>query len=189
MHLRSRWRYHLARLFMMLKRPERAAVELRAALAEDPSFALASRSLAFLYASTGQPQAIDQFHAALALEPDDAPTHFNLGFVHHERGEFGPAVSAFDRALALDRNLDRAWYGKGLALRSMGELEAAAESLHRAGKIQPMNSLAWYELGMTYYALKKYDKLHEVLEHLNGFDPKMTMQLMRETPERVSSSR
>jgi hypothetical protein len=51
-----------------------------------------------------------------------------------------------------------------------------------------MNSIAWYELGMTYYALKEYDKLHEVLDYLNGFDPKMTMQLMRETPGRLSSS-
>ena len=27
-------------------------------------------------------------------------------------------------------------------------------------------------------------KVQEVIEYLNGFDPKMTMQLMRDTPER-----
>ena len=47
-----------------------------------------------------------------------------------------------------------------------------------------MNPHAWYELAMTYYALKRYDKVQETIEYLNGFDPKMTMQLMRETPDR-----
>jgi hypothetical protein len=44
-----------------------------------------------------------------------------------------------------------------------------------------MNPHAWYNLGMAYYTLGDKDKVGEIIEHLNRFDPKMTRQLIHET--------
>ena len=64
-------------------------------------------------------------------------------------------------------------------------IEEAAAALEKAGKLQPFNPHALYELGMTYYRLERYDKVQRAIERLNEFDPKATMQLMKDTPERV----
>jgi cytochrome c-type biogenesis protein CcmH/NrfG len=76
----------------------------------------------------------------------------------------------------------------GMAQRSLGRLSEAAKALERAAKLQPMNPHAWYELGMTYYAQKRYAKVQETIEYLSGFEPKWTMQLMRDTPDRNASA-
>ena len=63
----------------------------------------------------------------------------------------------------------------------MNRHEEAARALERAARLQPMNGIAWYELGMTYHALHRTDKVRETIAYLHEFEPKMTMQLMRET--------
>ena len=42
------------------------------------------------------------------LAPDDADTRFNLGVLHHERGELDDAVTQFKEALRLKPLLDQA---------------------------------------------------------------------------------
>ena len=186
MNLPPRWHYELARLLLLLRQDKLAIAQFEATLRRDPRFVSAHESLAFFHASEGRSAAaIEAFRRALALAPDHASTWFNLGFVHHGRNEHEQAIQAFEKAVGLSPSLDRAWYGMGLAQRSLGLLPEAAASLERSGKLQPMNPHAWYELGMTYYAMKRYEKVQEVIEYLDGFDPKMTRQLMQDTPGRA----
>ena len=87
-----------------------------------------------------------------------------------------------------DQKIDRAWYGLGLALGSLGRHEEASEALERAASLQPMNGHAWYELGMAYHTLNRRDKLAEVTAHLDRFDPKMAMHLIRNTEQIAAAS-
>jgi tetratricopeptide (TPR) repeat protein len=188
MNLAAHWHYALARCLLFMNMQERATAELREALRNEPDLVPAHETLAFLYAARGRnPLAIDAFKNALKLAPDHAATWFNLGFVYHAQNAHEEAIAAFKNALALSANLDRAWYGMGLAQRSLGRLDEAVASLKEAGRLQPMNPHAFYELGMTYYAQRRYDKVQEAIDYLDAFDPNMTMQLMRDTPDRSAA--
>ncbi|HYH42310.1 MAG TPA: tetratricopeptide repeat protein [Burkholderiales bacterium] len=77
----------------------------------------------------------------------------------------------------------------GLAHRALGRPEQAVDALKEAGRLQPLNPHAWYELGMTYYALKRYGKVRETIDYLANFDPKMTRELIRATPDRADPPR
>ncbi len=188
MNLQARWHYHVARFFILARRNERAAQALRAALALERGFVPAAETLAYLYAESGRPAlAIEQYRQALAADPGRSATWFNLGFVLHGEKQYGPAIEAFEKSLALNPRLDRAWYGAGLCRRELGQLAEAAQALEKAGKLQPMNGHAWYELGKTYHTMARRDKVREVIRYLNGFEPHMTMKLMRETGETLES--
>ncbi len=185
MNLAARRHYALARFFLFINMEARALGQLREALRRDENLVIAHEAIAFLHAAGGRSGlAVEAFQTALRLAPDHAETWFNLGFVYHAQDAHEDAVTAFKRALALSPNIDRAWFGMGLAQRSLGQLPQAVESLTEAGRLQPMNPHARYELGMTYYALKDYDKVQKQIEYLYGFDPNMTKQLMRDTPDR-----
>ena len=44
-----------------------------------------------------------------------------------------------------------------------------------------MNGEAWYHLGMAQHLANNPDRVREVIEHLRGFEPKRSNQLIRET--------
>jgi len=47
-------------------------------------------------------EAIDAYERALALEPDHADSHCNLGSIYYNQGRRGPARACFERALAAE---------------------------------------------------------------------------------------
>jgi tetratricopeptide (TPR) repeat protein len=47
-------------------------------------------------------EAIDAYERALALDPDHADSHCNLGSIYYNQGRRGPARACFERALAVD---------------------------------------------------------------------------------------
>ncbi|MGH8691448.1 MAG: tetratricopeptide repeat protein [Burkholderiales bacterium] len=121
--------------------------------------------------------AIKAFERALALDPLDASTCFNLGFVLQGVGRHQDAIERFQQAVDTDRNLDRAWYGMGLSLAQLGRCEEAAQKLEAAARLQPFNPYAGYELAGVRFKLGQHDKVRAEYERVKGFDPKVSERI------------
>lgn len=71
--------------------------------------------------------AIADFKHSLALSPQYAPPHFELGWIYLRVGNSQAALSEFDQAIALDPRMGRAYFGKAMVLRrEHHDAEAAA---------------------------------------------------------------
>jgi len=121
------------------------------------------------------------FEKVLALQPGDADTWFNLGFVREHAGNAAAAIVAFDEAVRLKPSQDRAWYGKGLAHARLGDHAAAAQALAEAVRLQPMNGEAYYQWGMALHHARRPDEVKAVVEKLLGFEPKRARKLVQDT--------
>jgi hypothetical protein len=55
------------------------------------------------------------------------------------------------------------------------------EAFEKAARLQPMSAPAWYQLGMACYHMREADRLHQVIHHVNRFDPRMARRLILET--------
>jgi Tfp pilus assembly protein PilF len=71
--------------------------------------------------------AIVQLEQAVALAPEVASIHFNLGGAYYGQGRVAEAEREFRQTLALDPQHVRARWFRGLCLERLGQLEAALE--------------------------------------------------------------
>ena len=85
-------------------------------------------------------EALASYQQALAISPDLAEAHSNLGEALRRMGRLSEAVAACERALALDPELAEAHNHLGNALREEGRLGQAI-SHYRAGA-EPETGLA-----------------------------------------------
>jgi tetratricopeptide (TPR) repeat protein len=69
--------------------------------------------------------AIVQLEQAVALAPEVASIHFNLGGAYYGTGRVAEAEREFRQALALDPGHARAHWFRGLCLEGLGDLDAA----------------------------------------------------------------
>ena len=80
----------------------------------------------------------------------------------------------------MDPQLDRAWYGLGLALIRQGRFDEATEALKRNTDLQPMSPYGWYQLAKVHMDRHEPDQARKIIQHLQGFEPKVAAQLERE---------
>jgi len=179
----DKWRHYIrARLFELLGNHKGALAEYHEALRHDPGFRKAANSLAWRYASAERyTEAIRYFSEVLKLKAGDAVAHYNLAFVYAKNRQPREAIEHFRSAVELKAGLDMAWYGMGLAHAALGEHREAMEAFEKAARLQPMSAPAWYQLGMASYHACEPDRLHQVIHHLNRFDPRMAKRLILET--------
>jgi len=147
----------------------------------DDAYALASR--AHLRAELGRrSQAIADQQRLVGVQPDrSAADWFNLAYLLDEAERHEEAEPAFRRAVELDPQLDRAWYGLGLALIRQHRLDEAVDALKRNTELQPMSPYGWYQLARVHVDRQKPDEARQIIRHLKGFEPKVAIQLERET--------
>jgi len=126
-------------------------------------------------------QALGFFERALMLTPTLANAHFNVGFVLEELGRSQEAELAFKNAIAIDEKMDRAWYGLGLVLVRQQRFEESLVAFKRNTELQSMSPYAWYQMARVHMEMQSPEKALEVIRHLNGFEPKVAAQLVRET--------
>jgi tetratricopeptide (TPR) repeat protein len=146
----------------------------------DRSYPLASR--AHLHAQAGRHlAALADYEALLSMQPEDARTWFNKGFVLELLGRWDEALAAFRRSTELSPDLDRAWYGQGLVLIRLQRFDEAIVALKRNTELQPMSPHGWYQLARIHVDRKQPDEAVKIIRHLKGFEPKVAAQLERET--------
>jgi cytochrome c-type biogenesis protein CcmH/NrfG len=105
------------------------------------------------------------YRRAIALAPNRAEAHRNLGSVLREAGRVEEGVSAIREALRLDPNFAEVWASLGLALVEADDPETALTSCQRAIELNPRlvaahhhHGVALFDLGRRQEALDSYSR-------------------------------
>jgi arylsulfatase A-like enzyme/tetratricopeptide (TPR) repeat protein len=113
-------------------------------------------ALGIARAGAGKPQeALQAFHRALEVDPQNAVAYQNIGITELHRGRLPAALVAFDAAFAINDRLPRAWNGRGVALKESGRPAEAIEAWQRAVELDPEQFDALFNLGVV--ALERGD--------------------------------
>ena len=90
--------------------------------------------------------ALEDFAAAVELDPDFADPYVARGNIRLEAGDLDAALTDFDRALKLDPESAEAYVGRASVNMQIGQLELAEEDARRALKLDPENPTASFIL-------------------------------------------
>ena len=176
------WLRLQAKALLVVGMRSKAHVVFQDILDLNPQDVLALNSLGFNELNDRRlVQALGFFERALVLTPNLANAHFNVGFVCEELGRSQEAELAFRKALEMDEKMDRAWYGLGLVLVRQRRFEESLTAFKRNTELQSMSPFAWYQMARVHMEMQEPEKALEVIRHLNGFEPKVAAQLVRET--------
>jgi Flp pilus assembly protein TadD len=86
--------------------------------------------------------AVARWQKALALNPDDAKAHLNLGYVMQKSGRLDEAIDQYRTALKINSSYAAAHTNLGIALATAGRLDEGKEQFEMALAIDPENSEA-----------------------------------------------
>ena len=103
-------------------------------------------------------EAIDANQKAIALSPQDAEAHYNLGVTLQELERLDEAEASYKRAIALKPDYALAHSNLGVTLRELGRLDEAEASYKQAIALKPDYSLAHSNLGNTLQELGRLDE-------------------------------
>ena len=89
--------------------------------------------------------ALEMYHHALAIDPNDWNTNFALGVAYSTAGQLPEADHYLSRACELRRNFANQYYYLGTVRIQMGRLKEAEASLRRALEIWPA-AVGWHQM-------------------------------------------
>jgi len=95
-------------------------------------------------------KSMDYYDKVLAIAPDDATLHNNLGNLYAEMGKSTEAAAEFKKAADLDpAHASGYYYNLGAIMVNKGQMDEAATALKKATDLDPTNANAWYWYGMA----------------------------------------
>jgi tetratricopeptide (TPR) repeat protein len=119
----------------------------RSTLEGNPSCYLCLNNLGTLAVARGDTDvAIEQFEAALRVQPQAAETHNNLANLLMERGDTSQAIEHYRRSLAIAPRNVVARTNLGIALTRMGRLQDARAEFEEALRVMPNYAPAAHNL-------------------------------------------
>jgi tetratricopeptide (TPR) repeat protein len=127
-----------------------------------------------LFMAQRRDEALGYYRAALALRPEGAEVHANLGMVlSHQEGRLDEAIRHYQEALRLDPKLAAAHTWLGLALHDKDELAKAIAQFEEAIRLDPQGAAEAH----CYFAntMRKMGRLDEAIGHYEEalrLDPK-----------------
>ncbi|MEG3857645.1 tetratricopeptide repeat protein [Microcoleus sp. herbarium12] len=92
--------------------------------------------------------AIDCYERAIAIDPNYAAAHSNLGVVKQQSGQLTEAIAHYRQALAIDRHLGETASNLGSALAEAGDTAGAIAQYERALSLNPNCAEALVNLGV-----------------------------------------
>ena len=123
----------------------------RQILAHHPNHADTRHLLGAIAVALGRwDQALELIGSAIALRPDVAVYHGNLGEAYRRLGRHEEAVGSLRQALALAPDSAEALNNLGCTLAALGRSEEAIERLNRAVALKPDYADAWGNLAKAY---------------------------------------
>lgn len=140
------------------------------AVALDPNFTQAYRSLGFAYLDevwfgfTKTPErSIEQAEKAaqksMELSPDQPPPHGLLSMISLLKKDYDDAVAHAEKAVDLSPNDPGSYFSLCLALRFFGRFEEAIKAQETAFRLSPLRPLTWINnLAWAYVGNEQYDK-------------------------------
>ena len=125
----------------------------REVLRRSPRHFDALHSLGMLAFQAGHPQAAaDLIGQALAVDPQDAVAHGNLGYALHVLGRHDEALRSLERALSVRPDMLEALNNRGNTLSALGRHDEAVASFDRALSLRPDYVEASYNRGNALHA-------------------------------------
>lgn len=150
------------------------------AVALDPNFTQAYRSLGFAYLDevwfgiTKTPQkSIEQAEKvaqkSMELSPDQPPPHGLLSMISLLKKDYDDAVAHAEKAVDLSPNDPGSYFSLGFALRFADRFEEAIKAHETSFRLSPLRPLTWVNgLAWSYAGNKQYDKaislFHEIIQ-------------------------
>ena len=135
----------------------------RDTLARNPDCWMAHSSLGLLLYNQGRiEEAMEQYHKAVQLVPNNCEELNNLGIALAAQGPFDEAIENFRRAIQINPNYPDALNNLGIALADQGRFDEAIENYRQAIQINPNYYEAVNNLGN---ALAAQGRLDEAIEN------------------------
>jgi tetratricopeptide (TPR) repeat protein len=148
-----------------LKKPDAAAVNLKKAIAIEPSIAEAWAMLGRIEADKkNYPAATEALTKAINLQPDDAEAHFQLGKVRLAQQDPAGAISSLERSVSLNPGNGWAWNSLAYAYLAAKQPAKAAESFERVLPFAPKNVTLLYNTACAYALAGNSGKAIELLD-------------------------
>lgn len=103
---------------------------------------------------------------AATINPRDSSAHYNLGLIHHQRGELDQARERFQRAIDIDPDELDAHYQLGRIARAQNRLAEAIGHFEEVVQRDQSHSQheIWREIGATYIGAGQYADARAALE-------------------------
>ncbi|MEQ1502136.1 MAG: tetratricopeptide repeat protein [Myxococcota bacterium] len=156
---RARQAYEHGRALMQQGRYPDAAVSLRTATDEDPSWTGAWYLLGLCHEEDRQYRlAVRAFEEVLARDPDHLDAACHRADALRRSNDYQGAITAYDRILELRPDEVRATAGRAEALRMLGRFEEAVEWFDRTLALRPRQYLALCGKAAALNALRRYDE-------------------------------
>lgn len=135
-----------------------AVEQYQKALEKDPSLPGVHRALGVALMNSSQDDATiekarNEFERELGINPDDAPSEYQLGEIFWRKHDAEQAVKHYSRAAKLRPNFVDALVALGKVWTFHDRAQEAANVLREAVKIDPGNEVAHYRLAQAYHKL------------------------------------
>ena len=111
-------------------------------------------------------QASGAYRRVIAVAPNHAEAHFNLGNVLRILGCKTEAARHFHRAVQCNQSFAPAWYNLADVLDDDGHIQQAIACLERAVAIDPQYADAHFNLARCF---ERLGKMHEALQHWSRY--------------------
>jgi len=140
---------------------------------------LPDKSLAYVYNNRGASyrnlsrynHAIEDYDAAIRLNPDYATAFYNRGIAYDRKGFHGLAIDDFDTAIRLNPDLPDAYNQRGLAYSREGRFDVAIENFSEAIRLDPELDTAYFNRGLAYQLKGEAERAAEDLKKSYALDP------------------
>ena len=143
---------------------------------------------AILGAKGRKTEAVDANQKAVALSPQDAESHINLGVTLLEIGRLVEAEASFRQAIALKPDFAEAHTNLGAALEELGRFEDAEASYSQAIALKSDYALAHYGLSKMLYikgnedlALNSIVKANEIVSKVKDYELMLSFMKARKS--------
>ena len=124
------------------------------------------------YASLGKLDiAIENYEKAIAIKPDYAKAHYNLGITLQELGKLRDSVKSYKNSIAYEPSNAQAYNNLAIVLRELDQLEEAEFSCRKAIYLDPEYAEAYSSLSIILYANGDLNTALESIEIAYSIDP------------------
>jgi Flp pilus assembly protein TadD len=124
------------------------------------------------YVALGQyQQAVEDYNAAIRLDPNFAKAYVNRGVVLTRAHEYQKALHDFNTALDLDLKDSSVYFNRGNVFKALGFYNKAIEDYTSALALNRENVDAYNNRGTTYLRLKNFERAIEDFTSVMTLDP------------------